>query len=159
MTEISARIVVGVDGSDASTAALIWALDQATANGAEVDAVTVWTHDAMLDDESAGRTLEEAREVHVHELETLLAAVTNDRPAVEVRCSAPDGDPADTLTALTVEATMLVVGSHGRGWLGDVLAGSVSSACLRHATCPVVVIPPLARTPESSLGQRVAKVI
>lgn len=159
MTEEATRIVVGVNGSDAGTAALIWAVDRAAASGAEVDAVTVWIHDAMLDDVSADRTLEEARKVHVHELETLVAAVTKDRAAVVVRCSAPDGDPADILTTRAEDATMLVVGSHGRGRLRDVLAGSVSNACLRQATCPVVVIPQQARTPESSLARRVAEVV
>ncbi|MFG1647571.1 universal stress protein [Amycolatopsis sp. NPDC049252] len=156
MTEQSARIVVGVDGSDAGTAALIWAVDQAAASGAEVDALTVWTHDAMLDDVSADRTLEEARGVHFHELETLVAAVTKDRAGVTVHCSAPDGDPAETLTTKAKNATMLVVGSHGRSRLREALTGSVSGACLRLATCPVAVIPPPARTPESSLGRRLA---
>ncbi|MET9000652.1 universal stress protein [Amycolatopsis sp. NPDC004169] len=66
MTEATARgrIVVGVDGSDAGTAALVWAAGQAAIGGAELDVVTVWLHDAMLDDASVHRTLEEARRVH-----------------------------------------------------------------------------------------------
>jgi nucleotide-binding universal stress UspA family protein len=157
-TTAKARMVVGVDGSDAGTAALIWAAGQAEASGAELDVVTVWLHDAMLDDASVNRTLEEARRVHVHELEKLVAAVTKDHSGVTARCSAPDGDPAGVLTERAKDATMLVVGSHGKGKLREVLAGSVSSACLRHATCPVAVIPPPARTPGSALGRQVAEV-
>ncbi|MET8846847.1 universal stress protein [Amycolatopsis sp. NPDC004625] len=152
------RIVVGVDGSDAGTAALVWAAGQAAISGAGLDVVTVWLHDAMLDDASVNRTLEEARRVHFHELENLVAAVTKDLTGVTARCFAPDGDPAGILTERAKDATMLVVGSHGRGKLREVLAGSVSSACLRHATCPVAVIPPPARTPDGPLGRRLAVV-
>ena len=70
MTEAAKnRVVVGVDGSEASLAALVWATEEAAGLGAEVEAVTVWTHDAMLDDASAERTLAEARNVHLHDLE------------------------------------------------------------------------------------------
>lgn len=160
MTEATTggRIVVGVDGSEAGAAALLWAAGQAEASGAELDVVTVWTHDAMLDDASVNRTLEEARKVHVRELETLVAAATEDRGGVTARCSAPDGDPATVLVERAKDATMLVVGSHGKGRLQQALAGSVGSACLRHATCPVAVIPPPARTPDSPLGRRMAEV-
>ncbi|MGW5718554.1 universal stress protein [Amycolatopsis sp. NPDC003865] len=159
MTEATGkgRIVVGVDGSDAGLAALLWATGQAAAGGAELEVVTVWTHDAMLDDASVNRTLEEARRVHFHELEKLVASVTKDRTGVDARCLAPDGDPAAILTDRAKDATMLVVGSHGKGKLHAALTGSVSGACLRHATCPVAVIPPPARTPESPLGRRLAE--
>jgi nucleotide-binding universal stress UspA family protein len=160
MTEATAkgRIVVGVDGSDAGTAALVWAAGQAAASGAGLEVVTVWLHDAMLDDASVNRTLEEARRVHFHELEELVTAVTKDLPGVAARCLAPDGDPAEILIDRAKDATMLVVGSHGKGKLREVLAGSVSSACLRRATCPVAVIPPPARTPDSPLGRLLAEV-
>lgn len=159
MTEATAkgRIVVGVDGSDAGTAALVWAAGQAEASGVDLDVVTVWMHDAMLDEASVNRTLEEARRVHFHELEKLVAAVTKGLTGVTARCFAPDGDPAGVLTERAKDATMLVVGSHGKGRVRAALAGSVSSACLRHATCPVAVIPPPARTPESPLGRRLAE--
>lgn len=159
MAEGKGRIVVGVDGSDAGTAALVWAAGQAAASGADLDVVTVWLYDAMLDDLSVHRTLEEAREAHLHELEKLVTAVTEDLTGVTARCSAPDGDPAEVLIARADGATMLVVGSHGKGRLREALAGSVSSACLRHATCPVAVIPPLARTPDGPLGRRLAEVV
>ncbi|MEU5266883.1 universal stress protein [Amycolatopsis sp. NPDC021455] len=159
MTEATAkgRIVVGVDGSDAGTAALLWAAAQAETSGAELDVVTVWTYDAMLDDTSVNRSIGEARRMHVHELEELVTAVTKGFTGVTARCSAPDGDPADILVDWAADAAMLVVGSHGKGKLREVLTGSVSGACLRRATCPVVVIPPPARAPESRLGRQLAE--
>ncbi|MEO6090265.1 MAG: universal stress protein [Umezawaea sp.] len=48
------------------------------------------------------------------------------------------GDPAVELH----HADLLVLGAHGHGKAAGVLLGSVVSECLRHAACPVVVIPP-----------------
>ena len=160
MTEESAtsRIVVGVDGSETGTAALVWAAEQASAQGADLEAVMVWVHDAMLDDASAGRTMAEARQVHLHDLETRVTAALKGRAEVSFECLAPDGDASDVLVDLSRDATMLVVGSHGTGRLRDILVGSVSGACLRHASCPVVVIPPAARKPETRLGRLVAEI-
>lgn len=155
MTEESARsrIVVGVDGSEAGTAALVWAADQASGQGADLEAVMVWMHDA-----SGGRTLAEARQVHTHDLETRVTAALKGRPEVSFECLALDGDASDVLVDLSRDATMLVVGSHGTGRLRDILVGSVSSACLRHASCPVVVIPPAARNPVTRLGRLLAEI-
>ncbi|WP_370961637.1 universal stress protein [Amycolatopsis sp. cg9] len=156
-TTANGRIVVGVDGSETGAAALVWAVGEAETSGAELDVVTVWRHDVMLDDLSVGRTVEEARIAHRHELEALVTAALQHHAGVVARCAAPDGEPADILVERAKDATMLVVGSHGKGKLREVLAGSVSSACLRRATCPVVVIPPPARSPESPLGRRLAE--
>jgi nucleotide-binding universal stress UspA family protein len=47
--------------------------------------------------------------------------------------------PAAALLEVAKGADLLVVGSHGRGGFADLLLGSVTSRCLHHATCPVVV--------------------
>ena len=52
-----------------------------------------------------------------------------------------EGDPIHVLPELARGAAMLVVGRHRGGVVREVLLGSVSAACVRHATCPVVVIP------------------
>jgi len=51
------------------------------------------------------------------------------------------GDPAVELARLSHHADLLVLGSHGHGKAAGLLLGSVVSECLRHAACPVVVIP------------------
>jgi nucleotide-binding universal stress UspA family protein len=45
------------------------------------------------------------------------------------------------LLSETVGADMLVLGNFGQGHIADALLGSVSAGCIRHASCPVVVIP------------------
>lgn len=52
-----------------------------------------------------------------------------------------EGDPMHILPELAHRAAMLVVGRHQGGLVRQALLGSVSAACVRHATCPVVVIP------------------
>ncbi|RJQ87261.1 universal stress protein [Amycolatopsis panacis] len=146
-------VLAGVDGSDAGRAALTWAIDWATRTGAEVDAVTAWLYDPMLDDPSLHRTKVEARRIHLRELEDQVAAA---RPGVVVRCAVPDGDAADVLVDLSRDAQLLVVGSHGKGKWRNLLVGSVSATCLRRAHCPVVVVPPRAWMPGGLVGQLLA---
>jgi nucleotide-binding universal stress UspA family protein len=62
-----------------------------------------------------------------------------DRPSITE--SSVEGDPIRVLPELARDAVMLVVGRHRAGVVREVLLGSVSAACVRHATCPVVVIP------------------
>ncbi|MFE0020846.1 universal stress protein [Amycolatopsis sp. NPDC059021] len=143
MTEEKAagRIVVGVDGSAASAAALRWARAEADARGAELHAVTAWLYDPILDEASIARTQAEAREAHLAKLKEFVATALGDDPGVEVTYEAPDGDAADMLVARSVDAAMLVLGGHGTRKLRHLLVGSVCAACLRHACCPVVVLP------------------
>jgi nucleotide-binding universal stress UspA family protein len=52
-----------------------------------------------------------------------------------------DGDPATVLVDASRDADILVLGSRSYGPLRAVLLGSVSQAVIRHATCPIVVVP------------------
>jgi nucleotide-binding universal stress UspA family protein len=134
------RIVVGVDGSDASKAALRWAIRQAKLTGGPVDAVTVWRSpsahgwapgpDKMPDLEGAAkRTLIAA-----------LAEVSGLEPGVLVCPVVTEGDVAGALLHAAEGADLLVVGSRGHGGLAATLLGSVSMRCVLHAPCPVLVL-------------------
>ncbi|MBB1152269.1 MULTISPECIES: universal stress protein [Amycolatopsis] len=150
-------VVVGVDGSSASVGALLWAAAAAAASGAELRVVSAWLHDPLLDDLSIGRNVDEASAAHLAELEAFVAETVKD-PAVTVRCSAPEGDAASMLIDRARNAALLVVGSHGKGMVRQALTGSVSTACLRRASCPVAVVPPRALAPESRLGRKISEV-
>ncbi|MGW4394084.1 universal stress protein [Amycolatopsis nivea] len=150
-------IVVGVDGSAASVGALIWAAEAAAASGAELHVVAAWLHDPLLDDLSIGRNVDEASAAHLAELESFVAETVKNPPAT-VRYSAPEGDAASMLIDRARNAALLVVGSHGKGMVRQALTGSVSTACLRRAACPVAVVPPRALAPESSLGRKVSDI-
>jgi len=140
MTGQERRIVVGVDGSDSSKAALRWAIRQAKLTGGSVDAVTAWhypptygwapTADGAVDLKSiAEKTLIEA-----------LAEVSGLEPEVPVRPVVTEGHAADVLLRATRGADLLVVGSRGHGGFASALLGSISLYCVLHAHCPVLVL-------------------
>ncbi|MBB3041870.1 universal stress protein [Nocardioides sp. LMS-CY] len=139
-------VVVGIDGSPSSDRALDWAIDQAVrerrqltlAHGIDPAGVA-WTDpmggshravvDAMADD--GRRLLADAR-----------AYVEIRQPDLGVNQTAWMADPRVTLLKLAEKASVLVVGSRGRGPVASLLLGSVGLAVVRHATCPVVVVRP-----------------
>ncbi|KIF01127.1 universal stress protein UspA [Streptomyces sp. RSD-27] len=138
----TARIVVGLDGSPSSQAALRWAVRYAGLVGAAVDAVTAWevpgeaswsapAVDATFDQEDAQRRL-------VEEVRTVLG----EEGASLVRERLVHGHPAEVLVDAAYGADMLVVGSRGRGAFRRALLGSVSQQVALHATCPVTIVRP-----------------
>jgi nucleotide-binding universal stress UspA family protein len=56
--------------------------------------------------------------------------------------------PARALLDAAAWARLLVVGRRGRGGFRGMLLGSVSQQCVRHATAPVMVVPPDAGPPD-----------
>jgi nucleotide-binding universal stress UspA family protein len=134
------RIVVGVDGTDGGRRALRWAVREAAARGGTVQAVTTWTKDgydlpvsASSDPREAN---ERAREILDREVETL-----GNGAGVTIASEVVEGNAAEVLTAVARDADLLVLGSHGHSHVLYTVLGSVSEACVRRATCPVVVIP------------------
>ncbi|WP_316528612.1 universal stress protein [Kitasatospora brasiliensis] len=134
------RVVVGVDGSPSSYAALRWAARHAALIGGVVDAVGAWeppSHygwSAPMVDPTFDRELAARR--FADELHTVLG----EEDRAEVRQSIVMGDPADVLLDAAKGAEVLVVGSHGRGGFTRALLGSVSTHCAQHADCPVVIV-------------------
>jgi nucleotide-binding universal stress UspA family protein len=133
------RIVVGVDGSDTSTAALEWAAGYAEMTGSAVVALAAWEwpttfgvaifmpdgYDPAAD---AGAVLEGA-----------LAPVRKAHPDVHFETVVENTRAALALVAASSDADLLVVGSRGHGELGGMLLGSVSEHCAAGAHCPVLV--------------------
>jgi nucleotide-binding universal stress UspA family protein len=135
------RIVVGVDGSESSLAALRWAVRQAELTGAPLEVVSAWEWPVSY---SGWETplppdydpADEAR----RQLDKAVSAVLTPGDAIEVRQSVIEGHPAPVLEALSKTADLVVVGSHGHGEFVGMLLGSVSEHCVTHCHCPVVVI-------------------
>ncbi|WP_063763127.1 universal stress protein [Streptomyces sp. NRRL WC-3742] len=133
------RIVVGIDGSAPSKAALRWAVGQAVLTGATVHAVAAWEYPSlygwfapMVDDgfeDTARRTL-------TAEVE----AVIGRESPVSVRTDLVLGHAAEVLLEASEGADLLVLGSRGRGTFARTLLGSVSTRCAVHGVCPVVIV-------------------
>ncbi len=139
------RIVVGVDGSEASIEALRRARKLAVPLGAQVIATAYWefpqAYGGYVDmgfegfEESAGQVLKDSLE----------KAFGPDLPD-NVESRLVRGHARESLIEASRDADMIVVGRRGHGGFGGLLLGSVSSACVAHAHCPVLVV----HAPEKS---------
>lgn len=132
------RIVVGVDGSASSIAALRYAARIATALGAPLEAVTTWTYPPFADayliaDWSPQQDAEQI-------LDAAIGEAFDDSPPAGLTRTVLSGPTARTLIAVSETSGMLVLGSRGHGGFAGLLLGSVSAACAEHAHCPVLVV-------------------
>jgi nucleotide-binding universal stress UspA family protein len=133
------RIVVGVDGSEPSKAALHWAARFLAVTGGWIDAVIAW-HPPV----SYGMSLlpgdwnpeKDAEKVLSRAVDEVFGA---DQPA-GTRLIVREGNPAKVLLDESRDAALLVVGSRGHGGFAGLLLGSVSAHCAEHATLPVLVV-------------------
>jgi nucleotide-binding universal stress UspA family protein len=155
---VAGRIVVGIDGSEASKDALSWAVEEARLRGDTVIAIHAWTPPyptasmayptasafpaapvAPIDDDVADAIREGAEE--------LLAQVVSEAGAgdVTIEQRLVEGPAASALIDAAKDAELLVVGPRGHGGFTGLLLGSVSQQLANHAPCPVVIV----RAPDS----------
>jgi nucleotide-binding universal stress UspA family protein len=136
------RIVVGADGSEASTRALEFACETARLTGDKLVALRAWQPTTVVADRygymppPSADTLEAA--------EGALGRIVDDlrqaHPDVPVEGEIYAGAPERGLADAASDASLVVVGSRGHNAVGEVLVGSVSRALLHQADCPVAVI-------------------
>jgi nucleotide-binding universal stress UspA family protein len=137
------RIVVGVDGSASSQAALRWALRQAELTGATVEAVLAWHYPVMAVPFAPVAVLDDPYDFRTFAATTLtdaIAAATDPASAVKVSSTVRQGIPAEVLLDAAQGADLLVLGSRGQAGFTEALLGSVGQHCVHHGTCPVVII-------------------
>jgi nucleotide-binding universal stress UspA family protein len=103
-------IVVGVDGSATSIAALPWAVAEAEATGRDVTAVTACSYATALDAGAILSSVDDAGATHRRQLEELVRTV--ERPGVTIRAEVVEGNPNEVLPDVTRDADLLVLGSH-----------------------------------------------
>jgi nucleotide-binding universal stress UspA family protein len=133
-------VVVGVDGSPQSEAALAFAFAAADLRRVPLVAVHAWW-DLLVDPTMAPLVDWDAAEADEHEvLAERLAGWTQTYPDVPVRRLVVRDRPARALVEESGRAQLVVAGSRGRGGLRGMLLGSVSQALLHHAHCPVAVV-------------------
>jgi len=147
-----AGIVVGVDGSPGSDAALAWAAAEAQRRDVAVTAILAWAPEdcptAVLEIAyaSGGPTVETAaRQV----LADAVRRSARGYGAVDVRQQPVYRDAVEALLDAAAGADLLVVGRHGKGTLHRLVTGSVSTACVRKALGSVVVVPASTAPPSS----------
>ncbi|MFC9981497.1 universal stress protein [Gordonia sp. NPDC127522] len=137
-------VVVGVDGSPVSDAAVAEAFRQASLRNVPLRAVHTWTpldadalHGYGIGADEVARMTQDAVEV----LAERLAGYAQDYPDVTIERSVLPEEPAKALLdEAGADASLLVVGSRGRGGFRGLLLGSTSQKVMHHADCPVMVV-------------------
>lgn len=145
-----ARVLIGTDGSEIAERAAARAIDvlgpaveevtivQVVRSSAPVATVDGIGTSAVFVDEDL---IAQSREAMIDEAETELRRLLA-QLGVPGSTRVTVGDPGAELCRLAGEGgyDLLVVGSHGSGFLRRVLLGSVSHYVLHHARCPVLVV-------------------
>jgi nucleotide-binding universal stress UspA family protein len=141
------RIVVGVDGSPGSKAALEWAIREAQVRASSVHILVVWQYPLATPANVWGLGMDpsldvqQAVEAASTEVASRLGLTASAQGDAATTWAATEGDPARALLAASEDADLVVVGSRGHGAFVGALLGSVSHQVVAHAHCPVVVVP------------------
>jgi nucleotide-binding universal stress UspA family protein len=136
-SDVRPVIVVGVDCSAASVAALRFGGRLAIRLGARVRAITAWSEPPAF-----ARYPAMGVNADAYAEEGLVVAVRDafeGQPPADLTREAIHGHPAHVLITASRDAFLLIVGSRGHGGVSGALLGSVSSACAEHGKCPVLV--------------------
>jgi nucleotide-binding universal stress UspA family protein len=139
-------VAVGIDGGTSSDQALHRAVDIASAEHRPLvlvhavgTAAAIWTAPSGQDDR-VGLAGQETPAVRM--LERARAEAVRRAPSLTVHTVLRVADPSEVLRAVSRRASLLVLGSRGRGPVRSVLLGSTSLALTRRAACPVLVVRP-----------------
>jgi nucleotide-binding universal stress UspA family protein len=132
------QIVVGLDGSELSIAALRWAIDEARLRNAEVVALCAWEFPRAMSPVTMFTVQPEPFRADAEA--TVERALAGANPgSVPVISKIVEGSAAIRLVEASADADLIVVGSRGRGGFAGLLLGSVSQHLAVHARCPVLV--------------------
>jgi nucleotide-binding universal stress UspA family protein len=137
------RIVVGVDGSECADRALEYAAHEAAQWGALLHVVSTYEMPP-----NAGWVVvpqEPLEEAAMGIVDSALARVHEFEPSVVAKGDHVHGSAGHVLAETSRGASLLVVGSRGRGEMASLVLGSVSEHCVHHASCPVTIVGPASR--------------
>nr|WP_197374956.1 universal stress protein [Mycolicibacterium baixiangningiae] len=145
-TALSPGIVVAVDGSPDSSAALRWSAHEAALHRLPLLLVHVLSADVTVAWATAVPAVPlpteyfEGREEQARAVLAEAEALVNDAGATEVTTTVIEAAPVPALVDASREADMVVVGSRGHSAVKRLLLGSVSTGLLHHARCPIAVV-------------------
>lgn len=136
------KVVVGIDGSESSVAALEWAVKNLPES---VDLHAVWALPYWSDGLVALDTelYQHAQQASMHELTSCVNAAVNGNATWRARITSriEAGTPRRVLTDSDAGMQLVVVGDRGRTSVAARVLGSVTDHVVRHAPCPVIVVP------------------
>jgi nucleotide-binding universal stress UspA family protein len=136
-------VVVGVDGSRTSDAAVAFAFQAAAVRGADLVALHLWDDVIVPGSHRLQNPLVDPARIKQEERALLaerIAGWAEKYPEVSVQQTLIEGRAVTGLLDAAAQAQLLVVGSHGRGGFAGMLLGSTSHSLIIHSPCPVVVV-------------------
>ena len=150
----SKKVLIPLDFSDDSRRALVYGMALAASTGAQVSLLTViedrfpypelfaWDHP----DEEFYKSM---RERALHHMEELLQGTAE--PGTTVERLVVRGRPRQEIVAVAADvgADLIVLARHGSSGIRHAFMGSTAESVLRHARCPVLMLPP---APEAEGG-------
>ncbi|MET8507228.1 universal stress protein [Streptomyces sp. NPDC004787] len=136
VTQETPYLVVGVDGSESSRAALAWAFEEADLRRCALRAIAVWQPPVFS--LHSGDTLFHAERRLLSET---TAGWAEKYPDVRLTHEVSIGSPVETLANAAEHALAVVVGRRGRGGYTGMRVGSVVHGLLHRAHCPVITVP------------------
>ncbi len=141
------KILVGVDGSDRSIAALKWAAEFAAQQGAHIDVLTAWrTPFPTIELIAIGLNFDLSEindrpaQIAQYRLDKSIHAAFGDPHPANVDFAISEGYAGLLLVEQSADADLLVLGNRGHSPMIETLLGSVSTHCVAHAHCPVVIV-------------------
>ncbi|TFB46746.1 universal stress protein [Cryobacterium tagatosivorans] len=138
----SFAIVVGVDGSGQSLAALDWAITEARLRRGRIHVITAWFYPPLASEVGDGVIDDSFRLAAERVQAAALSAATD--AGVPVTGRVVENSPATALLHAAGDADLVVVGSRGHGAFAGLRLGSVSSQVAHHAPCSVLIVRPRA---------------
>ncbi|MCX2951419.1 universal stress protein [Lentzea sp. NEAU-D7] len=135
-------VVVGVDGSPTSEAALAFAFEAASSRNAPLTAVTCWQDFVVESAYTASRSTADRGQEERRVQAERLAGWQEKYPDVPVTRVVVRDRPVRALMRYGAEAQLVVVGSHGRGGFTGMLLGSTSQGLVHSAPCPLAIVRP-----------------
>lgn len=156
--ERSGPVVVGVDGSANSRSAVAFAFAAAAARRAELVALHAWHDDMTFPVDEHGLIGADVGDDSLRQIERALvseelAGWSEKYPDVVVHPAVRKGDAIAELLEHSADASLVVVGSRGRGGFKGAVLGSTSQALITHADAPVIVVRPAGGGPDRSIGR------
>lgn len=133
-------ILVGVDGSAPSEAAVLWAADEAFSRGARLNIIHACDLSSMNLWAATPAIRAELRAISAPLIDDAIALVAKRQPTVIVRGRVLIGTPTRILLLLSKRIHLTVIGRSGRGMLSRIWFGSVAERVLAHACSPVVAV-------------------
>lgn len=140
MSPTRALVVVGVDGSPGSVAAVDWGAAEAYRRGAGLELLYSEEPIPPIVGMEPGPIAPAPTGTPPHFLDEARQRVVVAWPDLDVRSTPVAGGAASSLIAASADADLVVVGAHGRSMIARLLLGSVSHHVATHAKCTAVVV-------------------